>query len=133
MSKKTVVASACCCGVTCRWHGKKTYKSPAIKKLEAEGIEVIPVCPEMLGGLSCPRPPVRTVKGRIYVTDEETRKDIGEDVTETFRQGALKALEQARLAGASRAYFFKTSPSCGSGGIATKMFRAEGIAVESIW
>ncbi|MHC1742931.1 MAG: DUF523 domain-containing protein [Syntrophobacteraceae bacterium] len=127
--KETVVASACCCGITCRWNGRKTYKSKVIRTLESEGIEVVPVCPEMLGGLPCPRPPVKTSKGRVFATDPETRTEIGEELTEAFERGAQEALRIAKEAGAQQAYFMKMSPSCAPSGIAVKLFKRSGVEV----
>jgi uncharacterized protein YbbK (DUF523 family) len=100
-----------------------------IRELEAAGIEVIPVCPEVLGGLPVPRPPVKTRKGRVYETDAGTRTAIGRELTAEFQAGARKALEIAIEAGAKRAYFFMLSPSCAVNGIAGKIFAAAGIEV----
>ncbi len=128
-----VVASACLCGVICRWHGGKTSKPKIIRQLEAAGVEVIPVCPETLAGLPTPRPPVKTKKGRVYETDRETRSRFGPELTEKFREGGRKALEIAQAAGVRRAYLCKTSPSCAVSGIAGKMFVEAGIEVISLW
>ena len=124
-----VVASACLCGVNCRWHGRRRGKIKVIRELEEAGIEVIPVCPETLAGLSVPRAPVKTIKGRVYVTDAETRTEVGVELTEVFKAGASKALQIARNAGALKAYFFMYSPSCSPSGIAGKIFKAAGIQV----
>jgi uncharacterized protein YbbK (DUF523 family) len=131
-SGKTVVASACCLGERCRWHGRKAGTSSALRELLKQGIRVIPVCPEMLGGLPCPRPPVRQIKGRIYETDE-ARQKIGRDLTEVFRKGARRALKIAQEAGAQEAYLFKLSPSCAVSGVAGKIFREAGMEVIPIW
>jgi uncharacterized protein YbbK (DUF523 family) len=129
---KVVVASSCLCGIRCRYHGKATSKVKTVRELEADGVVVIPVCPEMLGELPCPRPPVRTIKGRIFETDNAKQKK-GKELTETFLRGAYKALEIAQLNGAEEAYFFKLSPSCAVGGVAGKLFREHGIKVHPIW
>jgi uncharacterized protein YbbK (DUF523 family) len=131
--KETVVASACCCGITCRWNGRKTYKAKVIRTLESEGIEVVPVCPEMLGGLPCPRPPVKSIKGRVFVTDPETRTEVGEDLTDVFECGAQEALRIAKETGAKKAYFMKMSPSCAPSGIAGRLFRQNRLEVIPIW
>jgi uncharacterized protein YbbK (DUF523 family) len=131
--KETVVASACCCGITCRWNGRKTYKRKAIRELESAGVTVVPVCPEMLGGLPCPRPPVKTIRGRVFSTDGKTRTEVGEELTEAFERGARAALGIAIETGANKAYFMKTSPSCAPSGIAGKLFRRNGLEVIPIW
>ena len=128
----TVVASACCCGQTCRWHGRPTRKSKTIRDLEARGIRVVPVCPEMLGGLLCPRPPVRSRRGTIWQTDK-TRTALLRDVTDAFRRGAALAVQEAKRVRAAAAYLFRLSPSCAPGGIAGRAFAAAGIEVVPIW
>lgn len=130
---KVVVASACSCGIRCRWHGKKCSKTKAIRDAEAKGYRVIPVCPEMLGGLPCPRPPVRTIKGRVYITDPETRKEIGKDITDIFVRGAEEALQIAIDNDATAFLGMKMSPSCAVRGIAGKVFADAGIPVIPIY
>lgn len=130
---KTAVASACLCGVTCRWHGRKSYKTKVIRDLEAAGTRVIAICPEMLAGLGCPRPPVRTIKGQVYETDPETRTEIGRERTAEFEAGATAAVLIAIGAGAKEAYFCQTSPSCSPTGIAGRKFRDNGIDVKPCW
>jgi uncharacterized protein YbbK (DUF523 family) len=128
-----VIASACCCGFVCRWNGKKYPKSAAIKRLEADGIEVVPVCPEMLGGLPCPRPPVRRKKGRVYQTDPETKTFEGPDVLAEFTIGAQKTLELAQSEGITKAYLLWNSPSCAKTGITGRLLIAAGIEVIPIY
>ncbi|MFH0825271.1 MAG: DUF523 domain-containing protein [Pseudomonadota bacterium] len=130
---ETVIASACSCGVTCRWHGRPTPKSKAIKDLEARGVKVLPICPEMAGGLKCPRPPVKTIKGRVFETDPETRSRIGREKTITFRRGAAAAVKMAKEHGVTRAFMFRMSPSCAVGGITGKALKVAGIEVIPIW
>lgn len=130
---KTVVASACLCGETCRWHGRACSVSSTVRRLEADGIRVIPACPEMLGGLPCPRPPVKMRQGRVYETDAETRSTLGTERTAEFTVGAQVALDVARMYRAREAYLFRLSPSCALGGITGKLFRASGITVHPTW
>ncbi len=133
MARKTVIASACLCGETCRWHAKPGRTSATIRRLEAEGVRVVPVCPEMLGGLPCPRPPVRSIRGRVYETDPETRTHIGTERTAEFTVGAQVTVDVARMHRAKEAYMFRMSPSCALGGIAGKELRAAGITVIPCW
>lgn len=130
---KTVVASACLCGVRCRWHGRKSYKQKVIRELEASGTRVIAICPEMLGSLPCPRPPVRTIKGRVYETDAETRSEIGRERTAEFLAGAKAATLIAIGVGAKEAYLCRTSPSCAPSGTAGRQFRENNIAIIECW
>ena len=78
--------------------------------------QLVPVCPEQLGGLPTPRPRSEiesgdgsdVLDGRSRVIDAE-----GAEVTERFLRGARLTAELAQLAGARRAIFKEGSPSCG--------------------
>lgn len=76
--------------------------------------QVLPVCPEALGGLPVPRPPSEVVTG----LKEKKVKDIfGRDVTRQFESGAFIALEIGLGAGCNKAILKARSPSCGFGQI----------------
>jgi len=68
--------------------------------------ELVPACPEVLGGMPVPRTPAEIKGGRVVSIE-------GEDRTEKFRLGARRALELARKAGAETALLKSGSPSCG--------------------
>ncbi len=74
--------------------------------------QVLPICPEVLGGLPVPRPPSEVVTG----LKEKKVKDIfGRDVTRQFQSGAFIALEIGLQAGCDKAILKARSPSCGFG------------------
>ena len=74
----------------------------------AERAELIPVCPEVLGGLPTPRVPCEIVAGRVIDAN-------GADKTEAYQRGAEKALQIAREHGCTKAILKEKSPSCGCG------------------
>lgn len=106
--REKLLVSACLLGENCKYSGGNNF-SPAVRSL-AERFELIPVCPERLGGLPTPRTPSERVGDRVLNRE-------GEDVTEAFRRGAERALEIARANGVTRAVLQERSPSCGSGRI----------------
>ena len=133
-----IIVSACLAGYRCRYDGK-TVPNEEIVALVKRG-EAIPVCPEMLGGLPCPRTPSeRTADGaRVLMRD-------GKDVTEAFERGAVETLRLARLYGCDRAILRARSPSCGCGkiydgsfsgtlrdgsGVTAELLLQNGVAVE---
>ena len=60
-----ILVSACLLGIPCRYDGAGKA-DPAIEKLRQGGHTLIPVCPEILGGLPTPRPPAeRLPDGRV--------------------------------------------------------------------
>ncbi|MDE7260695.1 MAG: DUF523 domain-containing protein, partial [Oscillospiraceae bacterium] len=73
-----------------------------------ETFELVPICPEQMGGLPTPRTPSERVGDRVLTQD-------GADVTDAFRLGAERALETARAHGVKRAVLQERSPSCGCG------------------
>lgn len=141
------VISACLIGCECRYD-QKSCLEPELEQLLREG-EVIPVCPEQLGGLPTPRPPAEIVGGDGYdVLDGKARivDRQGNDVTEPFLAGARQALRLAQAVGATTAILKENSPSCGSSfiydgtftgskvtgvGLTAALFRRHGIEVRS--
>lgn len=103
-----ILVSACLLGVCCRYDGK-SKPSQAVLDL-AKQHELIPVCPEQLGGLSTPRPPAEIQKGFV-------RKVDGGDVTEQYKKGALEAVRLYELLDCDLAILKARSPSCGLGEI----------------
>ena len=103
-----VLVSACLLGVACRYDGRG-QAIPRLNELLA-ACEVIPVCPEQLGGLPTPRTPSERVGEKVLARD-------GTDVTCAFARGAAEALRLAQLTGARLALLKARSPSCGSGEI----------------
>jgi len=100
---------------------------------------LIPVCPEILGGLGIPREPAEQ-KGRLVFTKS------GKNVTENFMRGAEEVLKIALLFNIKEAILKQGSPSCGNGiifdgtfsdhkvtgyGITAKLLRKNGIRVIS--
>lgn len=100
-----ILVSACLLGAKCRYDGGAKPNGRVIA-LGAEH-ELVPVCPERLGGLEAPREPSEISEGRVFGRD-------GRDVTAEFELGARRALEAARRSGCVCAILKERSPSCGS-------------------
>lgn len=114
-----ILVSACLLGVCCRYDGK-TKPSESIIALSKEH-QLIPVCPEQLGGLSTPRPPAER-------QGDEIRRQDGGDVTAEYKKGAQEAARLYDLLQCDCAILKSRSPSCGKGviydGSFTGSFRA---------
>lgn len=130
-----ILVSACLLGAACRYDGR-SRPIPGIAEL-AKQHELIPVCPEQLGGLPTPRTPSERQGKRVIMAD-------GTDVTAQYRQGAEEALRLYRLLGCEAAVLKERSPSCGKGriydgtftgiltdgwGVAAELLRQNGIPV----
>lgn len=108
--KKKALVSACLIGVECKYSGgSNVLPEEKLKKLMDE-YELLPVCPEVYGGLTTPRDPSER-QGEKVVSCK------GADVTAQFEKGAQTALNMAELFGAEIAILKENSPSCGSGTI----------------
>lgn len=100
----TILVSACLLGENCKYNGGNNRNERVLKYVE--GHEVIPVCPEMLGGLPCPRKPVEWVGERVLTRD-------GDDCTEAFRLGVQRALDMIGNRQVDLAILQSRSPTCG--------------------
>lgn len=102
----TILVSACLLGVHCRYNGKGELH-PTVASLLPDH-QLIPVCPEILGGLPTPRPPAERCGASV-----RTRNGI--DVTREYQRGAEECLALARLFACRYAILKARSPSCGRG------------------
>jgi len=108
------MVSGCLLGIRCRYDGG-TCASPGLIRF-ASSANLIPICPEQLGGLSTPRASANIVggdgddvlSGRARVINKD-----GEDVTDAYKRGAEESLRLTRSTGAGIALLRERSPSCG--------------------
>ena len=126
---KTLLISACLLGVPCRYDGKS---KPKFTKYELDALKekyhLIPVCPEIYGGLPTPRVGSERVGERVMMKD-------GTDVTENYKRGAETTLALARIFECKMALLKERSPSCGHGQIHDGSFsdtltRGDGVTAE---
>ena len=101
-----ILISACLLGKNCRYDGKA--KPNAMACSLGSKYELVPVCPEELGGLPTPRCPSEIKGERVVMAD-------GTDVTCRYHAGAEAALKIAQEKGCKIAVLKARSPSCGKG------------------
>ena len=133
--KEKLLVSACLLGTPCRYDGE-SKRNDAVCAL-AEKFELVPICPEVMGGLPTPRTPSERQGAHVVMRD-------GRDVTAEYRLGAQRTLEIAQREGIRAAVLKERSPSCGSGevydgsftgaltagdGVTAELLKAHGIAV----
>lgn len=120
-----ILISACLLGQPVRYDGRSCpFKCTLIDQWQAKGL-LVPVCPEMDGGLPVPRPPAEITPGggpgvwagTARVKTRET------DVTDFFIKGAQAALDKAIAWGIKTALLKQKSPSCASCRIYDGSFR----------
>lgn len=109
---KRILVSACLLGNNCKYNGGNNFNQALAdyiakqKEYDAK-LEVISVCPEVLGDLPTPRTPAEIVDG--VVTDK-----TGKSVDAEFRLGAERAVNIAKEKQITLAILQSRSPSCGS-------------------
>ena len=123
-----ILISACLLGHKVKYDGKcnNLYHKRLIE-LEQKGL-LIPVCPEMAGGLPTPRPPCEIVsQNPIKIT---TKDNI--DYTNNFVSGARQALAIVKKHNIKVAILKESSPSCGSNTIYSGKFNKTKITGQGV-
>lgn len=100
----TILVSACLLGENCKYNGGNNLNERVLRYIA--GHEIIPVCPEMLGGLSSPRKPVEWRDGHAVTRD-------GDDWTAEFRLGVARAMALIGDRPIDLAILQSRSPTCG--------------------
>ena len=110
---KPAIISKCLIGELCRYDGKRLGK---VNFKEMGNYRLIPICPEIDGGLPCPRPPAEIEAGdgrSVLKRESKIINTVGENVTDNYLNGAKIALEKAVSENAKIAFLKDKSPSCG--------------------
>lgn len=121
-----IVVSACLAGFEVKYNGSHNLNKKINEWFKEE--KAIPVCPEVLGGLSIPREPAEIVGGSGEdVLDEKAKviTNTGKDVTKEFIKGAEETLKIVKEVGAKIIIMKERSPSCGSSMIYNGNFNGE--------
>ncbi len=116
-NRSKVLISACLLGRPVRYDGQDNRLDDRLLQRWIKQQRVVPICPEMSGGLAVPRAPAEiagedgfaVIAGQAGVMDSN-----GQDVTEQFIAGANKVLALCRLHHIRVAILVESSPSCGS-------------------
>ncbi len=110
--KPKILISACLLGEAVRYDGGHCLKHldehgfALIQSWQAQGL-LLPLCPEVSGGLPVPRPAAEILGNSV-----RTREGV--DVTAAFKAGANKALALCQQHQIQYAILKQGSPSCGN-------------------
>src|SRR3954469_18317200 len=116
-----ILGSGCLYGERVRYDaGDVTCGESHFARWRDEG-RLIHICPEVVGGLSVPRPRARFVNGRVVA---DNGSPSGLDVTAEYERGAEAALSLAQKHHVRMAIMKQNSPSCGSRSVFTPDFKS---------
>ena len=99
-----IVVCSCLLGNNCKYNGKNNRDEELLAYLSDK--DILPVCPEAMGGLPTPREPVEWVQGRALYKS-------GGDVTAEFNRGAALACDFVAKNEPEQIIMQPRSPSCG--------------------
>jgi uncharacterized protein YbbK (DUF523 family) len=123
-----ILVSGCLFGWHVRYDDKDVpNRKEQFLKWKEEG-RLIPVCPEVFGGLPIPRPDSQRIGEKVITC-------TGEDVTMEYEVGALEAVRLAKKNNVVCCIMKENSPSCGSkfiydGSFTGKKVEGQGRAVQ---
>ena len=113
-----ILVSACLLGEPVRYNGADKFCDHEFLQQWTRDGRIVPVCPEIAGGLGVPRLPAEIANGAggasVLAGEAQVVDSDGRDVSINFTDGARHALELARMNGVRVAVLKEGSPSCGS-------------------
>ena len=123
-----ILVSACLLGENCKYNGVNNY-SPAVAEFVKDK-EVLPVCPEMLAGMGCPRTPIELVDGVLMDHN-------GNNVDAAMREAVAQAMEMIRKEDIQCAVLQSRSPTCGvnqiyDGSFSGKLIDGSGVLAQAL-
>ena len=104
--KEYIAVSACLLGLDTKYQGGNNYNIKIEELIKDK--TVLPICPEVFGGLSIPRDPSEEKEdGKLY-------SKRGIDVTKEFNLGATNTLKFLETYNCKTVVLKNGSPSCGN-------------------
>lgn len=103
--KEMIAVSACLLGLDTKYDGNNNYMD-IIRDYIKDKI-VLPICPEVFGGMTTPRKPSEQLNNKVLSVDLE-------DVSEYFNNGALRTIEFLKRHECNTVILKDGSPSCGT-------------------
>ena len=125
-----LLISACLIGKNCKYSGgSNALQEEQLRQLQL-CYELIPVCPEQMGGLPTPRTPAERRGEQVINRD-------GRDVTAEFYAGAEQTLTITKDQKIRKALLKSRSPSCGrdriyDGSFTGTLIRGNGVTAQTL-
>ena len=126
MKKEKILISACLIGLNCKYNGGNNENSKLVELMKEK--DLIPICPEQLGGLKTPRASAERTQEKVLTKE-------GIDVTKEYQKGAEEVLKLAKKLNIKKAILKSRSPSCGideiyDGTFSHTLIKRDGVTAE---
>lgn len=123
-----VLVSACLLGENCKYNGGNNYNGAVAEFVR--GKEILPICPELMAGMGCPRTPIEIVDGVLMDRD-------GKNVDTAMREAVEMAMKQIPSEEIQCAVLQSRSPTCGvnqvyDGSFTGKLIPGTGIFAQAL-
>ena len=126
MEKEKILISACLIGLNCKYNGGNNENYKLVELMKEK--DLIPICPEQLGGLKTPRASAERTQEKVLTKE-------GIDVTKEYQKGAEEVLKLAKKLNIKKAILKSRSPSCGideiyDGTFSHTLIKRDGVTAE---
>ena len=123
-----ILVSACLLGENCKYNGGNNYNATVAEFVKDK--EVLPICPEMMAGMGCPRTPIEIVDGVLMDRN-------GNNVDVAMREAVERAMEMIQKEDIHCAVLQSRSPTCGvnqiyDGNFSGKLIEGSGVFVQAL-
>lgn len=123
-----ILVSACLLGENCKYNGGNNYNVAVVEFVKDK--DVLPICPEMMAGMDCPRTPIEIVDGVLMDRD-------GKNVDVAMREAVANAMELIQEEEIQCAVLQSRSPTCGvnqiyDGSFSGKLIEGSGVFVQAL-
>ena len=113
-------------GLNCKYNGGNNENSKLVELMKEK--DLIPICPEQLGGLKTPRASAERTQEKVLTKE-------GIDVTKEYQKGAEEVLKLAKKLNIKKAILKSRSPSCGideiyDGTFSHNLVKGDGVTAE---
>lgn len=123
-----ILVSACLLGENCKYNGGNNYNAAVAEYVK--GRAIVPVCPERMAGMGCPRTPVEIVDGILMDRN-------GNNVDAAMREAVSQVVELSRKEDIQCAILQSRSPTCGvnqiyDGSFSGKLLSGSGVLAQAL-
>ena len=123
-----ILVSACLMGENCKYNGGNNYNAAVVEYVK--GKQVLPICPELMAGMGCPRTPIEIVDGVLMNRN-------GNNVDAAMREAVAQAMEMIRKDNIQYAILQSRSPTCGvnqiyDGSFSGKLIPGSGVLAQAL-